>query len=377
MFINQKHIVFTLSALLLCAVNAHASYKMGGGEFFPRAAYSAVYDDNVTYSSQNELDDMINKLSIGADWELTGKTRQLTLSGDLKQDLFIDHDDFDNTSGSFVVDFQTDLSPHDRLFLNDDFSVSEDPRNFEDEFGRTTGRYRTLRNTASANYEHDFSSQWSLRSFYKNTVHDASTDTVRDSMLHNAGIDIIRAWSTRLSFLAGYEFLNRSFDSGPDSYTHGAAIGTRYSITEFLVFEARGGVDFIESFTGRDSEKPFVTASLTQALDKLSSFTLRFSKRYDTTTFSTDLFDQWRISGTYQRQLMKRWTMGLNGFVGEGKYAGTSRTDDLYGAGGHVGYDLSDNARIILGYRFAETNSTNNTSDYVKNTVTASLDYQF
>lgn len=364
---------------MLLAMPAHASYKVGEGDLSVKGSVFGVYDDNVTYSKSNEIDDFITELTAGADWVLESKLHSVVISGTVSEDIYLDNDDFTNTSGVITAVYKADLSKYDHFSLANRFSYEEQPSSFDDEFENDRGRFGYYRNRTDVDYTHDWTEQFLTHASYMHQFNDITRAGSQDSSSHEASFEGEYAVSSRWSWIGGYGFRFRDFyDGGQDSHAHSAIAGFRYKMNELWTAEFRESVDFIESFDGEELTRPSTRATLIYASDDRGDFRLTFNQRYDTTTFSTaSLFEQWRISADWRRELSRRWKVKAGFFYGEGEYRGTTREEETLGLNGQLSYDLSVSWRAIVAYTFSSTDSTSNTTGYEKNRITVGLTYDF
>ena len=140
----------------------------------PRGELRQAYDDNITLANDNEKDDFVTTLLAGLDVGYEGKTQTLTLSGDIKQQLYAREAGFNNLSEALRLNFNQEFSRYDRLRVTDSFTHADEPTSFEDDFGRTAGRYSYYRNTFNTEYTRDISRQISVQGHYGNESYNAS-----------------------------------------------------------------------------------------------------------------------------------------------------------------------------------------------------------
>ena len=103
-----------------------------------------------------------------------------------------------------------------------------------------------------------------------------------------------------------------------------------------------GGVDFIDSYSGREYTEPYVNVSLNDDVNDRTNASLSFSKRFDTVSYSQDLFDQWQVSANIKHELFQKLNGTLSAFYGSGEYIGTAVTNNLVGSSVGLTYDISD-----------------------------------
>ncbi len=137
------------------------------------------------------------------------------------------------------------------------------------------------------------------------------------------------------------------------------------------------GVDYIKSFDDVTYVKPLFFASITDEMDKNMTSSLAFKKQFNANAYSQDVFDYWELSGSFNRQVLRRLIMNLTGFFGNGKYVSGDITDNLYGGYAGLAYEINEYLKATLGYRYAQTDSNTASRDYKKNTITAGITGEF
>ncbi|MBN2097698.1 MAG: outer membrane beta-barrel protein [Candidatus Omnitrophica bacterium] len=342
-----------------------------------RANVSETYDDNITFAHQDAKKDFITSFSLGTDLKYEQKMRSLSLAANIFQQLFADCSDFNNTSQDLSLDYKQELSKYARLSLLNRFSHSYEPRSFEDAFGRSGGRYSYYRNRFSLGYIKDISKQLSVGARYANELNEISREDLADSYLNNFGLDATYFLSSNNILSGSYDFSNRNFNPGSSASTNSLATGLRHYFTEQLYFDGRAGLDIINSFFEKSYTKPLIFAALTSDIDETAQASLSFSQQYTTTSYTQDLFKQWRLSAALNKQLFKRLNCALSAFYGEGEYVSSSITDELNGASCSLRYDLNEQLTGTLSYSYTSVDSNLNTREYSKNRISLRLSYDF
>ena len=137
------------------------------------------------------------------------------------------------------------------------------------------------------------------------------------------------------------------------------------------------GVDFIAAYNERDYERPLIQASLVNEGDENTHGDLTFVKEYQANPYTEDLFNYWQASTSLTRQVLRRLSGSISGFYGEGDYVTLNITDKLSGVTLGMIYELTKNVKGDFGYRFSHTDSTVNSRDYSKNTVSLGITGEF
>ena len=254
---------------------------------------------------------------------------------------------------------------------------AEDPQSFEDDFGRTSGRYSYYRNTFNAAYTRDFSKHVSVEGRYGNESYSASREDLRDSLLHRTGFDVNYIKSSALAFLFGYDFSTRHIDESGSATVHTLAAGFRHFLTTQFYIDTRAGVSLVEAFDGSNASRPSVTVALTDDFNETDSASLSYRKTSTPSSFTADIFDSWRVALSLGRQLLERLKMTASVFFGEGDFAALSITDRQTGASARLSYEVTKDAQTFLAYTYSEVDSNMDTRGYDRNLVEAGVRFDF
>ncbi len=374
--ISEGPLLIFLIAFLLISRSACA-FDLEGLDFDVHATASESYDDNITQTHENEQKDFITNLSFGLGVQSERKLGSFELRAQVLQQIFAKYSGYNKLSEDLILNLKQEFSPYDRISLNDVFTHSYESITFEQAFGRPPGRYSHFRNRFDFGYTRDIARQISLTAKYGNEINVFSREDVSNSFQNKAGLQMEYFPNATNILTSSYEFTSRNFDPGEGIYTHSVAAGLRHYLTRQLYFDGRGGMDFINSYTNKNYTKAFIQTSLTSDIDESSQASISFDKRYETTSYSEDLFDQWRISGMFRRQLLERLGFFVSAFYGQGEYIIADITDKLCGADIGFAYDLSRNLKGRLNYNYTNVNSTSETRDYSRNKVFLGLTAAF
>ncbi len=377
---RHKSVGLFLGLFLVSFAVAHAgdySANWNGVRITPYAGVSEIYDDNVTFSSQNEIDDLITSLDAGLTAFYETHLSRFWLGGGLHHELFADNSDFDNTWGDISLDWRQEISRYDRIRLENYYVHADEPRTFEDAFNRTTGRFTYQRNRFKFGYEHDYSSQWTSRLRYQNEFIWFQENAFDDSQMHTFGGGALYRQTEQTQWMADYDFKYREFDLGGDATVHRFSGGLRQYLNKLLYADLKGGVDLIDTYGGNDLTEPFFEARLTQEFNETTSGDIAFTQEHALNSWTEDVFDEWRFSASLRRQFTKRLSGSLAAFYGEGEYDSLNREDKLTGFSASLGYDLLKNWRGTLSYAFTNVDSNFLAQEYQKNVVVLGLTWNF
>lgn len=366
----------TIFLIFLLTPIAYTS-RWQGLEVIPRASFSEGYDDNVTYVEHNSIRDFVTSFLAGAGIKREGKTYSLGIDVSVACQLFAGNASFNNAAEYMAVRAKKELSKYDQFTLNDSFSHSEEPRSFEDAFGRTGGRYFTYQNYFTMGYRRDLSRQlaWELR--YGNDSKNFSRKDLDDSSVNTAGTGLDYAFDSKTVLSPKYDYTRQDFSSGHSATEHEISVNLRRFLTEQLYFDLQTGVDFMDSYNGRNYTRLLYRAGLTNDIDETTRCGISVEKKFSTTSYAQDLLDSWRVSIELAKQLTARFQTRLNAFYGNGAYVATDIKDKLIGVNAWGSYDLTEKIRLNLNYVYSKDDSTQLMNSYTKNAGYAGVTAEF
>jgi opacity protein-like surface antigen len=360
-------------ALLLCTVDAQAYVK----EVSTRGQLSTSYDDNVTFAYTNVTADVSQSLLAGLDLKLEGSRNKFLAQADVLHNLYMNNSSFNNMGVVFRASDLLELSSRMHLNFLDNYERSEEPRSFDDAFGRNNGRYRTDKNNFYLGFELDVSSQMLLEWTYRNEFIGYSRDDLDNSFLNQAGGRVQYAIDDANWVGLGYEFALRDFSSGTNITNNSLAVDFGHYFTKQLQLVLKVGEDFIDQDTFGRSQQTRYEASLLNDLDETTHASLRYRRGLNSSAYSKDLFDSYQVSASLSRELTRRITVSGAGFYGQGEYQQSNIHDELLGVGAGINYALSQHLKIGLNYSYSETVSNQNVRSYRRNFVSVQTQLRF
>lgn len=379
----KKHIFFTI-VMLCCLISGLAgpmgkawAYRFGEVEVKLRGGVSETYDDNVNYSRVNKKSDFITQPHIGFVADYEGKTATVTATGNIYQDFYAKDNNLNRNWQDLSINGQAEISKFDRITAVESFSHTYEPRDFEDEFGRTRGRYSSYRNRVNLGYSRDLSERIRAALRYANEYNDYSIETIPSSFMNTAGVEGSYIVSSDLSFAGAYDFLIRDFDPGSSAKTNTLSGSLRKYLTKQLYFDGRAGVDFIDSYSGANLTRPMFAVSLTDDINDRTRATLSFNRSDSTVSYSQDLFNQWRVSTGLSHRLSQKLRGNISAFYGRGEYTVSGVINKLIGSSAGLTYDINDNWKATANYSYRHETSTATLGGYLKNRVTLGLTAEF
>jgi hypothetical protein len=374
---NWRVFVGIFPWMFLMSTGGYASYMYNGLEITPSASVQEGYDDNITYVKNNPISDAFTQLLAELAVKQEGKTESLSLDTKIEEELYAQHSSLDNTSEYMNLDYKQDFSEYDHLKVTDVFSHAEQPTSFANAFGSTPGFYFTYQNTLDMAYHHDLTEQLGANFRYSNDLLDFSNTSMSNSSLNTVGTGLEYAFDSATILKTDYDYNYREFYPGPSATENEVSAGVRRYLTPQLYADLRSGADFINSFNGQNYIQPLYKASLTNDLDETTQTGISFEKQYTTNGWNQDLFNEWRVSGNYIKDLTSRTTATLNVFYGNGDYISTNINEKYTGASIGVSYELTKKAKVTLSYTFSKDDSTLSTNSYTKNVVYLGTKYEF
>ncbi len=374
--INKVFLLFYLIFAIFLPVNSFA-YMIGEVELEPTAAIRETYNDNITYVESGQKSDFITSLDVGINAKYEERTRSLNLAANLSRDFFERYTNFDNTYEDLSLSLGQEFSKYSRVSLKDTFSHSEEPRSFEEEFGRAGGRYAIYRNRFDIGYSRELTRQFSLLARYGNETNQYTRKDLSDSVSNTIGLESDYALSSMTVVFLSYDSARRNFDPGADASTQAVACGIRQYLNSRLFLDTKAGVNFVKAYNNQRYYKPLFYAALINDIDENTSTRVSFKKEYYANAYSSDIFNYWELSIAFTRRLSERLSGSISCFYGQGKYITFGIKDKLSGLDMGISYDLSKNVLARLNYAYSETESNTQSREYTKNTVSAGLRVDF
>ena len=370
--------IFFIGSLFCLALGGRAfAYALGNVELKPVASLSEVYDDNITYSNHNRISDFITQSLLGVSANYAGKTANFTFVGALRYDVFAENPSFDNLSENFVLNAKKDLSQYDSLSFSNSFNHAQEPRSFEDEFGRTNGRYSYYYNNTTTAYSRDLSQNLSFDLHETHELLVYSRNNISDAYLDKIGSAWHYAYNPETVALLSYDYSLSHFDPGTSMSEHTVTIGARRYLTNQFYVEGDSGVDIFTSFAKRSYVEPLFSVTLNDTVDNVTVAGLNFTKEYSPNLYSEDVLDAWRISANIQRQLFARLAGNMNFFWGQGTYITSKTKDDLIGAKVGLAYDLSPKVQLLVDYSYSHVSSNIDSREYYRNSTRLGVKVSF
>jgi hypothetical protein len=365
-------------AFIVCSIPASCfAYQAGAFDLKVLGSLTESYDDNVALTQTNEKDDFVTNAMIGLLARYDGKTEGLEFRGHVTRHDYNDYNNYDNTSEDFSLSAKKEFSAYERAIVSDTFIHAEEPSSFEDEFGRTSGRYSYYRNRFNLAYSKDLSKEFTLIGRYLNDYDTYSRSDMSDSVQNRVGFEGDYIVSSHTTVFGAYDFYQRDFDPGSQATTNSLSAGARQYFTSQVFLDANTGVDFIKSFNNKEYTKPHLTASLTDDFDETTRLSLSYDKRYYTNSSTQDLFNYWQTSLNFNKRVFLRLGFNASGFYGKGTYASFGIEDTLKGAGAGLSYDIKDNIKGTLNYSYSKTTSNVISREYVRNVVSTGITVEF
>ena len=345
------------------------------------AGTGETFDDNVTLVKSNEKQDFITELSAGLRLSYEGERNTGGIQFEDFQQLFSSHHEFNNNAQKANASWETEITKMSSLKFTDDFSHGEEPRSFEDEFGRSRGRYSTSRNNSDLFYSHELSKRFTFNVGYGNQFNLFSRSDLRDSMRNIAKVSLDWGLNSESTLSWIYQYANYQFASsdtlGADSAnSNGLGLGLKQYLSKQLYMNLGGGMDIIHNFSNDNLLRPYAEFGLTSEPDERTKIKLlSFEWRSQANPYQTSIFESWRVSGGITRELRKRLKGSLTGFFGSGEYKELDIHDYLYGTKAELVFEVRPELFLSLSYGFSITSSNQDSRDYSKNVTNLKLSY--
>jgi hypothetical protein len=357
-------------ALLCCAIS-HSTLT-AAMDYEITASLSESYDDNVTYAESNEKDDFITRLSLGGKGTLQRDRHTIEMGGTVTQNLYAKNSEFNNNSQNMVLSYRGNVVSNLRIDFSDHFRHAEEPRSFEDELGRTAGRYSYYQNTARLGGTLDVSPQLQCELSYGHDWREISKDTAGpDSQEHSGRFSFIYFLDSSNIATLFYEVARRTYEPGGEITRQTVFLNGRHYFKPYLYLDAGAGYDFFDSVDTKT--EPQFSVSLTNQFSELTYVSAAYIKRYYVQTYNDDLFDEWRASLELGHQIYERLNLNVSTFAGRGEYQRLKDRDTFYGLSGQLNYDITQKIRGYVSYVYRTVSSNRASREYDRSLISVGI----
>ena len=350
---------------------------------------SEEFDNNVTYTKRNKTEDYISNMGLGVGMKYEGKTGTVELTTNITNQIFAKNNDFNNVTEDVTLQLKSEFSEQSRIDFKNTFTHSDAPlfAIFPQSFFAHPGQLGAVgleyfQNRINIDYSNDVTKQLTVATRYASVVdsfsiNESSGVRLRDSFQNKAGFEADYLFSPDTTFLFSYDFTNRQFEDKGHATIHAVTSGIRQAITERLNFNGSTGLDVIDSFGGGDLIRPVGQASFTYDMDERTSVLLLFVKNYETTTYTENIYNSWRTSVSFTRQLSERLNASLLLFYGKDEYIPAEFKIRGMGASPSFTYDINKNVKGSIRYSYVQSDSDIETVGYTKSIVFLGLTAEF
>jgi len=363
-----------LVMLVLAPANSYA-FRYRDYEITLKADLTEVYDSNINFEKENVTDGFRTDAAISLGLNRSWRRAVLNLNGSVVHGIYNQNRD---TTGSEALGLHFEYQPsaYTSLQLNDSFNHYNQPTNFQQEFGRITGRFNTYVNNFSLGLTRGISKDFSATASYGYTI--VRKDEGTDWDTHTANIRLNYNYSVDKIFHFGYTYAfsnDRAQDSGTSS--HSVFIGAEKYFTQRLTLIGQIALGRNDPDSSDSSTTSSVTVSLNQELDRLTAARLLFAMYNSDITQGDSNSDSWQITGEVRRELTDKINGFVNVFYGEGTFTDIVGTDKLFGIGSRIDYEVSQRLRANLNYSFSNLRSTDETRGYNRHQIGLGVSYVY
>lgn len=380
--INKKQylIILSLTPLFLALLSSTAfsaiELKYEGWEMRVEARISEMYHDNLTFTKEDKVGELLTTFSLSMNVDYTGRRRGVGLAGHITR--WFRNDDFDEVRGSenLQLRLRYEFSEYDSISLEDSFAHSRYPMEFEEEFGRFTAEQDVYSNRVNLNYSREISEHFRINTNYTNGIYWTSESTSGDSIENGIGLYLDYLHSAATSASLGYNYSTREFEESGNVSVNSINTGLRHYITQRLSLDGRVGLTFVSPADDNDFTASSFDISLTNEIDARTTGRLSFSKGVHT-TLEGDVFSSWQVSASLNRQFLENLNGSVSGFYGEGDFTSIDVRDKFLGASGGLNYIFGKHLTGNIGYTYSNLNSTNEDRGYISNVISSGVTLTF
>jgi opacity protein-like surface antigen len=363
-------------ALVLLSDSRASAFEWSQVQVTPTGSVSETYNDNITSTHEDAEEDFITEISPGIKAAYGTETLSWTVRGIVTQQIFARNSEYNDTEETLEGAYHQERSQYDRFDFKDSFSHTYEVEDISESLGKASGRAEYYHNLFEFKYERDLAQELTMNLLYDNELLKASGGGIADSMGNRIAAEVYYQLNPATTLIASYQFMIRNFDPGDDIYDNLISIGARRKIGERLTAEARVGVDYIDTHED-EYIKPRMTFSLTQEINDKNKASIYFSKLYDSTAYSEDLFNSWQTGLAWERELSARMACTAKGFYGNGKYAASGTKDTVFGGSLSSAYALTRNVKVNLDYGYSKVKSSEDEHEFEQNKIGAGVRLEF
>ena len=370
--------------------------RAGSFFIFPSISLSGTYDSNAFATSNDEDSDVGAILAPRVDVNSNWSRHALNFSAGAVSAAWAEYSENNFLDAYAATTGRLDVTRADIATGTLRFDRLHEDRDDPDESGTTTigtsdrgNLNRYYRGLADVQYRHNFARFFTLvgggvqRLFYDD-IGDRDVSR-RDRWEYGGRARVGYQLSPRIGTFVQGNYSWREYDEAQavggefekrDNQGWRAAVGTNIDITTILFGELSFGYQErnYDSDAYRDTNGFGGDGSLTWNVTPLTSIIATASSEIleTTVTFEGDTADgnlQNAVGLEVQHELLRN--VLLNGTVDYTRddFQGTSRTDNIFGAGAGVSYLLNRNLTLDATYRFTKRDSDDNDSEFDRNIV--------
>jgi len=342
-----------------------------------RGSITETYDDNINFVSNDKKGDSITALSLGINAAYEGKRRFLNLAGNINQSFHQKYSDIKRSSENINLRFQNEFSEYDTINISYEYFHSYYPATFEEEFGRVNSRQNSYDHAFNIIYKKIFSERISsdLKYIYKLSIRPE--ETLSDSTFNGIGINVHYLHSRATTLYISFTASDTKYKDGGDIGTQSIAAGFKKYITRQLVLDARAGLVSVAPETGKKDVTQSIEASLTDEIDQNTTAIISFEQQDEASSDREDVFRNWQLTGSLQKELSDKIIGSFVIFYGKGKNIRAGDTTRFLGANTSITYELTEHLSGQMQYRYSNLDSTIENSGYAKNIMSLGLVYVF
>ncbi len=384
-------LVWLSVVLIVLLISSFAySFQNKGLDLGAYGSISEMYDDNLTFTKNDKKGDLITTLGFGVNIKYEGKRRSLDFTGQINERFNAKYKDIKSSSQSLTLNFRNEFSENDRIALTDTFSHSEFPESFTEEFGRVTSRRKSYNNSLKLSYAREISEHLAMNAAYSysqslfpdelkrryflvNLLLPPGLDNVSNPSQYGLGFNVTYSPDFAFGYSLSCNYAKNNF--GDALYNTGINITRRIYISKKSFFT--GGLGF--SGTKINNIHINIIASFTNEvkIDEGTSANITFDTSEQLSSEGGGVFRSWQINGQISREISRRLNGSFLLFYGQGTFSSTGITQTLLGANTSLSYLIRENFNGNLNYSYSNSDSTDGSGGYTRNTITLGISKTF
>ncbi|MBI5560520.1 MAG: outer membrane beta-barrel protein [Deltaproteobacteria bacterium] len=373
------------------AVSFAGGIDAGPAKFYPYFSFTGKHTDNVFASPADEKSDYITVYAPGLSLELPFRRHMLFLDYNAVVERYDEFKSEETTDLNGLAKLDLRLGGRIRLDLSDTYRKGHEPRGQS-----ATGRVDVFKtNTALVSASYALAEKSKIQLDYSAAKWDfaGAVNAFRERDADRVSLYLFYRFLPKTSAFIEYDNNRVDFNKDVsevalnlDNTERSGYLGLTWEISENSTGTAKAGYtkkdyadegwfdtngDSVVDVNVKDHSTWTASVDLSHEFSSLSSLKVTARREINETNLSQRIryFETTGASFEYERKLSRRFSMAVNGFMGNDSYSDQGaylkkREDRTMGAGARLGYAMREWLRFSTAYNYRDRNSNIDVNDY-------------